>query len=603
MGVYARRAGGLRSSMPPPKAKLAHLRKVQHLAPLCRAVYNASEAFEALRAERAALQLPQKEVVARANRSGGGTALARAGEVQPLGRAHERALQRTLQAAQRDLAVARARLEANEAAARARARSRPAGGGVSDASRASAGEPPPGRLVAEGRKRKHSLASLPTAPVPVLPAAPVPVLPTAPVPVLPTAPVPVLPAAADDVLEASPPPSPSNPPAPRHVAGRVAQLVQQMSKFQLLDFFSGMGGMALGLRCIATARAYCDKDWHKRALLTEAMRAGTIDTAPIFNNIKSLLEGKVVTHAGRCVDTRQLSPKPKQLVDDIAAEAGDLAIAASWPCKGSSTMGNGNGLANKESAVLKDLTKVISLARPVMFLVENTPAAATDGSFDVLRRELPEYDITFGTLCASRLGFAHVRNRFFAIGVLRRGGGAARLPRLPSNCLQPLLPAAEPDRCVRAALPGHHALCRALGDAVVPACVLGAYAMLTSQDIVWPDAAAPLNITVSRSFFQPRTKYMPQPWFNPRTRVWQPPSPRLEGTMACNSWHTPRHDGGWSPYEHLTVRGAERDLAAQVRHAADTPDAMRASPINPGWVGWLMGFPPAHNALLQQRWA
>jgi hypothetical protein len=135
----------------------------------------------------------------------------------------------------------------------------------------------------------------------------------------------------------------------------------------------------------------------------------------------------------------------------------------------------------------------------------------------------------------------------------------------------------------------------------VPIAALAAYARCTCQDIDWPPESTlkRKSVVISRKFYMPKVPYDPQERM--RNGKVVPPSPLLRGVQRHWGWATPRATAGWWPYDWLTERGA-RDLAAQVRHEQSTPDCMRDSPINPGWVAWLMGFPPSHSHFFQRRW-
>jgi hypothetical protein len=363
-------------------------------------------------------------------------------------------------------------------------------------------------------------------------------------------------------------------------------------KLQALDLFSGIGGWAVGLRCISTVRAYCDNCVQKAAFLEEAMAAGTIHQAPVWcHSMESLL----VSRGG----ARTLHPKLLQLMGEIRAGGNEFMITGSWPCTGYSARGKRLGLADPASRLVKPTVEIIRLAQPTVFMLENCPSAESD-ALALLEEALPNYELRYCIIDAASLGFAHTRERFVVMGVLRRAGGFAgtRLPRLPAHSLTELLPGTEPARAVRTKVGAYRQLLKALGDAVVPACMLAAYAACASEcsaELLWPAPKALPVVVVSGDFAAPTQER------SSRSGDLSP----LVGSerLSMYGWATPRRGGGWWQYwSGLTVRGAQ-DLGAQVRHAADTPDCMRDFPLNPAWAGcWLMGYPPAHNALFQQRW-
>ena len=77
-------------------------------------------------------------------------------------------------------------------------------------------------------------------------------------------------------------------------------------------------------------------------------------------------------------------------------------------------------------------------------------------------------------------------------------------------------------------------------------------------------------------------------------RATKPPSAQLtsgvlSGPRKIRGWGTPAHKV-LGPANYLTNRNACM-LETQVRFEATTPDDMRAQPINPNFVEWLMGYP------------
>lgn len=64
-----------------------------------------------------------------------------------------------------------------------------------------------------------------------------------------------------------------------------------------LDLFSGIGGNTLGLRDYIKTVAYCECDRHAQSVLLSRMSDGSIESAPIWDDITSLT-GNVLQEGG-----------------------------------------------------------------------------------------------------------------------------------------------------------------------------------------------------------------------------------------------------------------------------------------------------------------
>jgi site-specific DNA-cytosine methylase len=68
-----------------------------------------------------------------------------------------------------------------------------------------------------------------------------------------------------------------------------------MQKLRTIDLFSGVGGMALGLRAHCEVVQYCENDPYCRTVLQKRMAAGDLDDAPIQYDVRDFetVEGQV----------------------------------------------------------------------------------------------------------------------------------------------------------------------------------------------------------------------------------------------------------------------------------------------------------------------
>jgi hypothetical protein len=61
-----------------------------------------------------------------------------------------------------------------------------------------------------------------------------------------------------------------------------------VTQLGMLDLFSGVGGFTMGLRSFTTTKAYCDNDKIAQGVLRRQMKAGLLDRAKIFDDVKKL---------------------------------------------------------------------------------------------------------------------------------------------------------------------------------------------------------------------------------------------------------------------------------------------------------------------------
>ena len=220
-------------------------------------------------------------------------------------------------------------------------------------------------------------------------------------------------------------------------------------RYHSVDLFSGLGGNAFAFRSFATPQLYCEILPSARTILQSAMLQGHIPTAPIHNDVTTLLKNPVFQRA------KAMRP---------------LLISGSWPCQGNSTMGLRKGMDDPRSGLIRELCDIFDDAKPEIFFAENTPEVVTNGQLQYLRDRMgKQYSISWGTFTAEEMGFPHVRRRFFVVGVLK--GKKVTLP--PGvETIDRLLPApVEPPRMTLETQFGRVARLHALGNSVVPAAI------------------------------------------------------------------------------------------------------------------------------------
>jgi hypothetical protein len=334
-----------------------------------------------------------------------------------------------------------------------------------------------------------------------------------------------------------------------------------------LDLFSGLGGNAYAFRSFATPALYCEVDRRAQTVLRAAIAGGFIPEAPIHGDVQTLTTTPLYAEA------KLRRP---------------LLVSGSWPCQGNSVLGKRQGMDDARSGLLRSLCDVVLDAKPEVFFAENVPAAATNGSYDYLLQALEkDYEVSCTYVRAGELGFPHERKRFFCVGVLRGGAGAAALADVRFEPITKLLLARdEPARVSRLRPLGLDERLHALGNAVVPAASYYAFLALVDRPVEGlPDSFPPLALVMDPAAYTPPPTVTVDP-ARQTAEVLQEP-------WRTQRWSTPRA-GARSACHRLTTRSL-RDLATQVRFERGTPDEGRGWHLDPEWVGWMMGYPPQYT--------
>ena len=177
-----------------------------------------------------------------------------------------------------------------------------------------------------------------------------------------------------------------------------------------LDLFAGIGGIAVALEPWVRPRAYCEIDRYAQAVLLSRMADGSIPSAPIWDDVRSL--------------TADMLPPI-----DI--------IYGGFPCTDISVAGRGAGLAGEHSGLFFEVARLVSEIRPSFVFLENVPAIRSRGA-DVVVGRLAElgYDCRWGVLSAFDVGAPHLRERWWLLAKLSN----------PSNNRQRLEVQQEPER-------------------------------------------------------------------------------------------------------------------------------------------------------------
>ncbi|MDX1222719.1 DNA (cytosine-5-)-methyltransferase [Sinorhizobium medicae] len=232
-----------------------------------------------------------------------------------------------------------------------------------------------------------------------------------------------------------------------------------MTKFRVLDLFSGIGGFSLGLE-----------------------RTGGFETVA-FCEINEFCRRVLAHHwpkVRRYEDVRTLSA-------DVLRREGirPNAICGGFPCQDISTGGQGEGIHGSRSGLFFDIIRLARELRPELIILENVAALLSRG-MDVVLGALASigYDAEWHCVPATALGYPHERDRIWIVAypaALRRGEGCGS-PEGWGRFLRPRLHG-RPSAWAQAAnddevrsqflrlvdgLPNHVDQLAAYGNAVVP---------------------------------------------------------------------------------------------------------------------------------------
>lgn len=163
--------------------------------------------------------------------------------------------------------------------------------------------------------------------------------------------------------------------------------------WNVLDLFSGIGGMSLGLeRAGMRTIAFCDSEPFCRDWLDQQWPG-----VPCFEDVRQL-------HAG------------------LVRERVDV-IAGGFPCQDVSVAGKGAGIEGERSGLWVEMFRLVRELRPRWVLVENVPALRTRGADRVLGDlESEGYTCMPLVVGADDVGAPHRRKRVWIVAVGQADG-------------------------------------------------------------------------------------------------------------------------------------------------------------------------------------
>jgi len=158
----------------------------------------------------------------------------------------------------------------------------------------------------------------------------------------------------------------------------------------VLDLFSGIGGMSLGLeRAGMRTVAFCEIDPYCRRVLARHWPG-----VPIYDDVRTLTAARLAA-------------------DGVVRP--DL-IAGGFPCQDISVAGKGGGIGGARSGLWFEFHRLIAEIRPAWAFIENVPALRSRGLDQVLGGlDALGFDAEWDCVPASALGAHHRRDRLWIV--------------------------------------------------------------------------------------------------------------------------------------------------------------------------------------------
>ncbi|MGQ2942961.1 MAG: DNA cytosine methyltransferase [Blastomonas fulva] len=166
--------------------------------------------------------------------------------------------------------------------------------------------------------------------------------------------------------------------------------VHPLTKFRVLDLFSGIGGFSLGLERTGGFEtvAFCEIEPFPRKVLAKHW-----PEVPVYEDVRTLTAERLAA-------------------DGIAVDA----IVGGFPCQDISIAGQGAGLEGERSGLWFEFERVIGELRPILVVVENVGALLSRGLDAVLGcLAALGYDAQWHCIPASAVGAPHERDRVWIV--------------------------------------------------------------------------------------------------------------------------------------------------------------------------------------------
>jgi len=304
-----------------------------------------------------------------------------------------------------------------------------------------------------------------------------------------------------------------------------------------VSLFSGINGMSIG-----TPQLYCEINKHACEVLEARMQDGSIPTAPIHSDIRTL----------------------------ETLPAGIDIITAGFPCNDISSAGLKRGLEGARSGLFYHVARLASEARPPLVLLENVNnLRMLPAVWKTVLREMSSigYDCRWLTTSAEHAGAPHKRQRWFCLCTLTRDA-------VDDGTTQEKEQADDAGNAGVNA--GHTDALATAGNKMYP-CGTYTHGMYKQDAPVTGGKTSSMELTLT-----PITGKRPCQSTNLVTRP-----------IKRRRFPTVRTNGGSFPALGLTKR-CSHDLATVLRYEQSTPESerwIRHGRPSSDFCEWLMGFP------------
>jgi hypothetical protein len=327
----------------------------------------------------------------------------------------------------------------------------------------------------------------------------------------------------------------------------------------LFDLFSGIGGFSYALHKACKTIGYCESSLKCQQILTSNMERKLIDSAPIHSDIVHLQKS-------------QLAQQP-------------VMITAGFPCQDiSSANPYGDGLKGNRSKLVHHVFRLIDECNSTIkiVLLENVHNILhKPNALSRIESSLKKRGFIFAHIIVScsELGAPMRRKRWFCLAI--RGSKTKELLQHMCGKLAcfDTFPWKETFKASKAVKKSTEQTskwrCSMLGNAVVPACVVYAFQLLSST----------LLPSICK---QPEPNMLGKKWqiviTDGKTQKtianWGTPSAQLCHWYPC---HIP-----WTRCSKLLSKQVFMELGTIKKHGLD---AQKTHEVNPCFVEWLMGYP------------
>lgn len=171
---------------------------------------------------------------------------------------------------------------------------------------------------------------------------------------------------------------------------------------ECIDVFSGIGGISWALGDYVKTILYCEIEPFCQQVLSEKMKVGLIDKAPIHSNIKTL-----------CLN-KNFNAK---------------MICGGFPCQDISCIGLQKGIVESDrSSLFFEIMRVVDECPSIEYVfLENVANITKCGMKEVIDELCKRgFNMQWMTVSAGNLGAPHMRNRWFCLASRSNGGNDLR---------------------------------------------------------------------------------------------------------------------------------------------------------------------------------